>query len=950
MATLSGYARRLHGRNIAIVPAASGTYDAPTGTPDVSVAMVCPFMTYVLKISPEGRLLFTATETLQESPLPPAVGQRIAAAFAQGPAAGLLHLATVELQTALPPEIAFCRNLARDYLTRLCHTPDPMGTGVPDAVAVPSPEELAFCTMQAPPMDGLEYLNAEVIAGWWKDLDQWVRAQIAKVPGGTVAYLREKNPLWRLVGRVTFHLAENKRDLGHPFAFMATYVNRLSDQAKLRHLPLGEALQEYAGESHRRQLIALLTPIQQAAGRSTLVRELVDSGDVYHPLAWTPQMAYRFLQDVPIFEESGLVVRVPDWWRATRPPRPVVSVKIGSPAQTRLGADALLNFSVGITLDGQSVSEEEIKAILAASNGLMLLKGKWVEIDHEKLAETLKIWKTLEAQSHGQGVSFLEGMRLLAGVGLGGSSAAAAAESTRAWSDLTADDWLSQRLEELRRPERFGCGRAPAGLTATLRAYQIVGVNWLYFLAQLGLGACLADDMGLGKTIQVLGLLLRLKEENAAGGKTVPPSLLVVPASLIANWKDEIARFAPGLRVYIAHPSETRADTSTDPTAVPEPFLAGQDLIITTYSMATRLNWLSARTWNLAILDEAQAIKNAGSKQARRVKELKAAARVALTGTPVENRLSDLWSLFDFINPGLLGGAKAFAAWAKAAAQKPSGYVPLRTLVQPYILRRLKTDKRIIADLPEKTEVRAFCGLSKQQIALYQQAVEDMREKLTGIDGIQRKGLVLSYLMRFKQICNHPSQLLGDGVYDPSHSGKFQRLQDLCQVLSARQEKVLIFTQFREITAALEAFLGAIFARPGLVLHGGTPVAQRKKLVQQFQQDGGPPFFVLSLKAGGVGLNLTAASQVIHFDRWWNPAVENQATDRAFRIGQKKNVLVHKFVCQGTLEDKIDSLITEKMQLSHEILEGGGEKLLTEMDNQELLNLVSLDIQRAAEL
>lgn len=895
-------------------------------------------------------MLFTQMDSGLESLLPQAVGQRIAGAFAQGQAAGLVHLATAELQTALPPEIAFCRDFAREYLIRLCHAPEAAGQGGQEALAAPSAEELAFRAMQAPPMDGLEYLTADGLAGWWKELDEWVRAEIAKVPGGTAAYLKEKNPLWRLVGRVTFHLAENKRDPDHPFAFMATYVNRLSDQAKLRHLPLGEALKEYAGDSHRRQLIALLTPIQRAAERSTLVRELVESGDVYHPLAWTPQMAYRFLQDVPILEENGLVVRVPDWWRASRPPRPVVSVKIGSRTRTRLGADALLNFSVGITVDGQSVSEEEIKAILEASNGLVLLKGKWVEIDHEKLAATLKIWKTVESQAQGQGISFLEGMRLLSGVGLDDSQAAATAESTREWSEVTAGDWLAQRLAELRSPDGADRGRLPAGLAATLRPYQEVGVQWLYFLSQLGLGACLADDMGLGKTIQVLGLLLRLKEENAGNGKTVPPSLLVAPASLIANWKDEIARFAPGLRVYVAHPSESPVNQLTGPGDALEKVLAGRDLVITTYSMVTRLDWLMGRAWNVAILDEAQAIKNAGSKQARRVKEISASARVALTGTPVENRLSDLWSLFDFINPGLLGGAKTFAAWAKAAAQKPGGYAPLRRLVQPYILRRLKTDKRIIADLPEKTQVRAFCGLSKEQIALYQQAVQDLAEKLKGTDGIQRKGLVLSYLMRFKQICNHPSQLLGDGAYDPAQSGKFQRLRDLCQVLAARQEKALVFTQFREITPALEAFLRPIFARPGLVLHGGTPVAERKNLVRQFQQDDGPPFFILSLKAGGVGLNLTAASHVIHFDRWWNPAVENQATDRAFRIGQKKNVLVHKFVCQGTLEDKIDALITEKMHLSDEILAGGADQMLTEMDNQQLLKLVSLDIHRAAEL
>ena len=540
---------------------------------------------------------------------------------------------------------------------------------------------------------------------------------------------------------------------------------------------------------------------------------------------------------------------------------------------------------------------------------------------------------------------------MLSGVGLAGSAAATAAESTRAWSDVVAGDWLAARLAELRNPETTAPSDTPMGLTAILRPYQKVGVQWLHFMVRLGLGACLADDMGLGKTIQVLGMLLWLKQQRVNGKPAPPPSLLIVPASLISNWRDELARFAPTLQACVVHASEKQADWFNGDQEVISHAIASMDLVITTYGMATRLDWLAKRPWNVVILDEAQAIKNSGTKQTRCVKQLQAAARVALTGTPVENRLSDLWSIFDFINPGLLGGAKAFSTYAKSLAESPGSYAPLRALVQPYILRRLKTDKRVISDLPDKTEVRAFCPLSKHQIALYQQAVDEMRSKLNDtIDGIQRKGLVLTYLMRFKQICNHPSQLLGDGAYDPSHSGKFQRLRELCEEMASRQEKVLIFTQFREITAALAGFLQPIFGRAGLILHGGTAVAERKQLVQQFQSDNGPPFFVLSLKAGGVGLNLTAASQVIHFYRWWNPAVENQATDRAFRIGQKKNVLVHKFICQGTLEDKIDALMMEKTNLSNEILQGQADRMLTEMNNQELLNFVALDIHRAAEL
>jgi non-specific serine/threonine protein kinase len=350
----------------------------------------------------------------------------------------------------------------------------------------------------------------------------------------------------------------------------------------------------------------------------------------------------------------------------------------------------------------------------------------------------------------------------------------------------------------------------------------------------------------------------------------------------------------------------------------------------------------------LVVLDEAQAVKNPAAKQTRTVKQLRAEARIALTGTPIENRLSDLWSIFDFINPGLLGSSKEFSSFVKRLTDRPQNpYGPLRDLVRPYILRRLKTDKSIIADLPDKTEVKTFCPLSRKQAALYQQAVGDLARQLDDVDGVKRRGIVLAFLMRLKQICNHPSQWLGDGAWAEDDSGKFARLRDIAEVLAARQEKSLIFTQFKETTAPLAAFLGSVFGRPGLVLHGETEVRKRKDLVRQFQEDEHVAFFVLSVKAGGTGLNLTAASHVIHFDRWWNPAVENQATDRAFRIGQNKNVLVHKFICRGTVEDRIDQMIESKQQLAGDFLGVGADMVLTEMKDEELLSLVSLDLAAA---
>jgi SNF2 family DNA or RNA helicase len=420
---------------------------------------------------------------------------------------------------------------------------------------------------------------------------------------------------------------------------------------------------------------------------------------------------------------------------------------------------------------------------------------------------------------------------------------------------------------------------------------------------------------------------------------------LVAPASLLANWVAEIEKFAPSLKAVIVHPSTMPADQVKAFTAEQA---SDYDLAITSYGSLLRIPVFAEADWRFVILDEAQAIKNPNARQTKAAKALKARARIALTGTPVENHLGDLWSIFDFINPGLLGSVKQFNRYARMLADRENNpYGPLRELVRPYILRRMKTDKAIISDLPDKTEVKAWCGLSRRQAALYEQAVRELEQALENSDGIQRKGIVLAMLLRLKQICNHPSQWLRDNVWAESDSGKLARLREIAEVVASRQEKMLVFSQFREMTAPLAAFLADAFGRPGLVLHGETAVRRRRDLVRTFQEDENIPFFVLSLKAGGSGLTLTAASHVVHFDRWWNPAVENQATDRAFRIGQKRNVLVHKFVCRGTVEEKIDALIESKQGVSDELLSGGGEINLTEMKDDDLLRLVALDLNAA---
>jgi superfamily II DNA or RNA helicase len=891
-----------------------------------------------LTITPEGHLLVreTAMETLDRKP-----SKRLLDAYGESPARGMLFSATEEMGEALPPPFEFTRSIARLYLTSLCHAAIAEPSGAVPELPLPS-VDLERAVLQAPPMTGLEYLSEQVLSNWWRDLDSLARSEIKSHPGGTQGYLRESNPQWRYVGRVTLHLAENKRNPDDPFAFLATFANGLTPQGKVRHEPLGRALQQFAGEQNREAMLTLLMPISRAAESSELIRQLVDSGEIYHPLAWAPREAYEFLKAIPLFESSGLIVRVPDWWNAQKPARPRVSVKINTKNSAGIGVDSLLDFSVGVSLEGETLQPDEIAQLLESSGGLIPLKGKWVEVDREKLNEALTHWKLVEREVHRDGISFFEGMRLLSGANLANEEVQESEAAIREWTGLTAGAELDSILNGLRSPETR-LEKAPAELKAELRPYQQTGYSWLRFVTRLGLGACLADDMGLGKTVQVISLLLDLKREPS---KKKAASLLVVPASLIANWKLELGKFAPSLTYSVVHPSEANAKGSeVGPTDV-DAF----DLIVTTYGMLIRTDWMKRYRWRLAILDEAQAIKNSGTKQTRAVKELTAQARIAMTGTPVENRLSDLWSLFDFLNPGLLGTAKQFGSFVKTLQDAPlPSFEPLRNLVRPYILRRLKTDKRVISDLPDKTEVKAFCSLSKLQAALYQKAVDDLAEQLEAKDGIQRRGIVLAQLMRLKQICNHPAQVTGTNDYAADRSGKFRRLAEIAEEIASRQEKVLVFTQFREITEPLAGFLATLFGRSGLVLHGGTGVKKRQEYVDRFQREDGPPFFVLSLKAGGTGLNLTSASHVIHFDRWWNPAIENQATDRAFRIGQKKNVLVHKFICRGTVEERIDEMITRKIQVADDAIGGKepGEVLLTEMDNATLLKFVKLDLQHS---
>lgn len=858
-------------------------------------------------------------------------------AFLAGSGYGLLFLDESTDVFTEEPAFAYWKDFARLSLSLFSSTPDLDQRNLkshPVKIDLP-PDDLGRFLLTAPSMKGTEYINEASLRTLWNEISFALHTDILESEQDVAEYFSAKHSRLSLLGRVCFHLAENKNSLDKPFAFLATYAHRVSKEGKAKHLPLNRALNEFASAKHKEVLLRLLSPVHKASKESQFVRELIQSEEIYQTLSWTPNEAHRFLLDIPVFEKAGIAVRIPDWWKPKQPNRPQVSIRLGEKKPSGLGFDVLVDFQMSVVLNDHELNQKDIQNLLASSENLVFFKGQWVEVDRDKLGDLLAKWKSA-ASSIGDGLSFGDAIRLLSGLDSPIDDAATA--EVQSLTRVISGRWLSQILDEIRNPEadRKAERLLKSHLRAELRPYQKQGVAWLDRLNHLRLGGILADDMGLGKTIQVISLLL-LKSHVMRDDFQC---LLVLPASLIGNWKAEMAKFAPSLRLWIAHTSGNGND---------RPDSRDFDVVLTTYGSLIRgAHWIADTQWSVIIADEAQAIKNPGAKQTKAIKSLKSLHRLALTGTPVENQLSDLWSLFDFVSPGLLGSSKEFESFMKQR-QKGSArpYAALRTLVRPYILRRLKTDKSVIQDLPEKTEMKSFCQLSKGQVALYQKSVESLSRDIEQVEGIKRRGVILSYLMRFKQICNHPSQFVKDGRFAECDSGKFQRLREICEVIADKQEKALVFTQFKEMTAPLHDFLKDVFGKQGLILHGETALKKRTEMVDRFQQENGPPYFVLSLKAGGTGLNLTAASHVIHFDRWWNPAVENQATDRAFRIGQKKNVLVHKFICKGTLEEKIDSLIEGKESMSKELLEDGDATLLTELANDELLKIVALDINSA---
>jgi len=649
--------------------------------------------------------------------------------------------------------------------------------------------------------------------------------------------------------------------------------------------------------------------------------------------------AFRFLQQTgPLLSGAGFGVLLPDWVRKARLGLKLTtrtrrsSSGAASATESMFGLHDLVDFRYDLAVGDESLDPAELEELARLKVPLVRLRGQWVELDDRHLQAALKFLERKQSGTMTVAEALQEGLGL-------------AAEDDLPVAGVVADGWLGDLLSG-QAESRLEPVPTPASFHGELRPYQERGLAWLSFLGNLGLGAVLADSMGLGKTIQVLGLVA--SQHEAAGEDAKPgPTLLVCPMSVVGNWEQEAARFTPDLSVHVHHGADRLSGEELGVA------LGEADLVITTYGLAARdQEELSQVPWARVVCDEAQNIKNAATRQARAVRALPAASRIALTGTPVENRLADLWSIMEFTRPGLLGSAERFRTKFAVPIERngdEEAAERLRRITGPFILRREKTDKSIISDLPDKLEMKVWCNLTPEQASLYQATVSDMMAKIEAADeGIERRGLVLATMAKLKQVCNHPAHLLGDGSRLDGRSGKLARLEEICDEVVAEGNKALCFTQYAEFGRMLQPYLATRLGCPVLYLHGGTAKKQRDAMVAEFQAGTEPAVFLLSLKAGGTGLNLTAANHVIHVDRWWNPAVEDQATDRAFRIGQRKDVQVRKFVCVGTLEERIDAMIEEKKALAQRIV-GTGEGWLADLSVADLRQVIALSPEAVSE-
>ncbi|BCO07651.1 hypothetical protein GF1_00270 [Desulfolithobacter dissulfuricans] len=679
----------------------------------------------------------------------------------------------------------------------------------------------------------------------------------------------------------------------------------------------------FPGRQLERADVLLLTALDRA---SQLFEPLAPVLELSKPDKWflTTDETYLFLREGAwLLEEEGFGVLLPGWWTGHHQKISARASIATAENEAPAGLGDILSFDWQMALGDTPISYEELRRLAAAKSPLVQVRGQWVEVEPADIDRALKFWKKRDQLQMTVGTAIALGLgdeRTIHGMRFTG---------------LDAGGWLAEVVKGLKSGEKLPVLSPPKALSGKLRSYQQRGLSWLHFLSRFGLGGCLADDMGLGKTIQALALILKNREQ----GRT-EPVLLICPTSVLGNWQREATRFAPDLAVLLHHgPGRSREQAFQESAA-------RHHLVLTSFGLALRdIDTLRQVSWAGIIVDEAHNIKNPDTRQSRAIRSIPARFRIALTGTPVENSIMDLWSIMDFCNPGFLGTKSSFRKKYLGPVQMrqdDEAAKRLQRITRPFLLRRLKTDKQIIRDLPEKQETDIHVTLTPEQASLYQAAVDDANQQLAEAIGMQRRGIILATLTKLKQICNHPAHFLGQKRPLEGRSGKLDRLLEMMHILRDAGDSALVFTQFREMGELLTPYLRTRLGVPVYFLHGGVSRKKRDVMVREFQEGAGSAIMVLSLKAGGTGLNLTRASHVFHFDRWWNPAVEEQATDRAFRIGQKKNVQVHKFLCQGTVEERIDNLLKRKKDLAEKVV-GSGEAWLTELSTRELQELFRLD-------
>lgn len=734
---------------------------------------------------------------------------------------------------------------------------------------------------------------------FFRDLQQY-----ANRSAGSLSLFLKKRNLFPIHSQLYFFLDENPDD--DQFPFLLVGLVPYMEKGKKGYQSLYQVMMK-----KQRRFQELGTKIgrqlNEAADRIPFIKRLITSRLIFHPVRLTDEEAFEFFSCIPQLEECGILCRLPEWMNKKKSKIVYKSQVQDSPGMFN---ELVLNqYQPSMTYNGVTISEEEAERLLAESEGLQMVNGKWVNADHAAIQSLLKQYR--KAKESGSSLISLMNMQ---------AKSRNDPEDELPEIEFSYEDWMKANLRLHARKEKHH--ELNPKLDQLMRPYQKEAFQWMSRMDDFQMGVCLADDMGLGKTLEVLSFL---SEQQELGKKKV---LIVVPATLIGNWAREIDKFTPWLSYRIL-------DGKNDP----EKGTTDAYINLITYQKCRSSAYPETVDWDIMILDEAQAIKNVSAGQTKKVKMIKAHTKLALTGTPIENNLMELWSIFDFINPGLLGTKDEFMEFKRQILSDEEGMQNLRNIIHPFIMRRLKTDKSIISDLPEKNEVEVRVDLSREQIVLYRKEVEKLNEKLMDADPNKKKFMILTAITKLKQICNHPSQYYKSEDYPASKSGKFQELTSIAETIAENKERVLVFTQFAQIIPALDRLLAKVFKKQGAAIDGSTPTGKRMKIVEGFQ-NGEYPYLVLSLKTAGVGLNLTNAQNVIHFDRWWNPAVENQATDRAYRIGQDKDVTVFKMVTNDTIEEVVSQMLVKKQDLADQLINDLDSQALSTLSVDELISAI----------